>query len=97
VGGVDGLPSQNVPAALLESSSESGAARCPRLLPRSLTDLATIGRDKTRVMRTIVGIFILAQITIAGEIYSDAALRSGSSIAAPDTAAATIAHGLKRG
>jgi hypothetical protein len=48
-------------------------------------------------MRTIVGIFILAQITIAGEIYSDAALRSGSSIAAPDAAAATIAHGLKRG
>ena len=70
-----------------------------QLLPRSLTDLATIGRDKTRVMRTIVGIFILALITIAGEIYSDAVLTSDptSSTAAPDSTAAAIAHGLKRG
>jgi hypothetical protein len=48
-------------------------------------------------MRTIVGIFILALITIAGEIYSDAALGSGevSGTAAPDSIA--VAGGLKRG
>jgi hypothetical protein len=50
-------------------------------------------------MRTVVVIFILALITIAGEIYSDAALTSGkaSHPAAPDPATAAIAHGLKHG
>jgi hypothetical protein len=50
-------------------------------------------------MRAVVVIFILALITIAGEIYSDAALTSGkaSHTAAPDPATAAIAHGLKHG
>jgi hypothetical protein len=58
----------------------------PQFLPKSLTDLATIGRDKTAGHETIVVIFILALITIAGEIHSDAAFRCGevSSAAAPD-------------
>jgi hypothetical protein len=50
-------------------------------------------------MRTVVVIFILALITIAGEILSDAALTSvnASHTAAPDPATAAIAHGLKHG
>jgi len=50
-------------------------------------------------MRTVVVIFKLALITIAGEIYSDATLTSGkaSHTAAPDPATAAIAHGLKHG
>jgi len=50
-------------------------------------------------MRTITVIFVLVLITIAGEIYSHAALTSGeiSSTAAPDSAAAAVVHGLKRG
>ncbi len=73
--------------------------RGTRLLPSSLTDLATIGRHKAAVMRTITVIFVLVLITIAGEIYSHAALTSGeiSSTAAPDSAAAAVVHGLKRG
>ena len=57
-----------------------------------MTDLATIGRDKTRVVRTIVVIFILALITIAAAIYSDVVLRSGpiSGTAAPDSTAVAI-------
>jgi hypothetical protein len=60
-----------------------------------LTDLATIGRDKTRVVRTIVVIFILALITIAAAIYLDIVLRrSGpvSGTAAPDSTAVVIAR-----
>ena len=43
--------------------------------------------------------FILALITIAGEIYSDAAITSGkaSHTAAPDPATAAIAHGPNTG
>jgi hypothetical protein len=50
-------------------------------------------------MRTVVVIFILALITIAGEIYSEDALTSGkaSHTAAPDPATAAIVHGLKHG
>jgi hypothetical protein len=57
-----------------------------------LTDLATIGRDKTRVVREIVVIFILALITIAAAIYLDVVLRSGpiEGTAAPDSTAVAI-------
>jgi hypothetical protein len=50
-------------------------------------------------MRTLAVIFVLALITIAFEIYSDAALTSAevSHTATPDPATAAIAHGLKRG
>jgi hypothetical protein len=50
-------------------------------------------------MRAVVVIFILALITVAGEIYSDAALPSGkaSHTAAPDPATAAIARRLKHG
>jgi hypothetical protein len=50
-------------------------------------------------MRAVVVIFILALITIAGKIYSDAALTSAkaSHTAAPDPATAAIADGLKHG
>jgi hypothetical protein len=63
-----------------------------------LTDFAAFVREKA-TMRTVVVIFKLALITIAGEIYSDAALTSGkaSHTAAPDPATAAIAHGLKHG
>jgi hypothetical protein len=49
-------------------------------------------------MRTLAVIFVLALITIAGEIYSDTVLASGnvSHAAIPDPATAAIAHGLKR-
>jgi hypothetical protein len=49
-------------------------------------------------MRTVVVIFILAWITIAGEIYSDAALTSGkpSNTAAPDPATAARAWAQTR-
>jgi hypothetical protein len=61
-----------------------------------LTDFAAFAREKA-TMRTVV--VKLALITIAGEIYSDAALTSGkaSHTAAPDPATAAIAHGLKHG
>jgi hypothetical protein len=50
-------------------------------------------------MRTLAVIFVLALVTIAFEVYSDASLVSGdiSHIAAPDPATAAIAHGLKHG
>ena len=48
-------------------------------------------------MRTLAAIFVLALITIAFEVYSDASLVSEeiSHIAAPDRATVAIAHGLK--
>jgi hypothetical protein len=48
-------------------------------------------------MRILTAIFVLALITIAFEIYSDASLVSEdlSHIAAPDVAMAAIVHGLK--
>jgi hypothetical protein len=49
-------------------------------------------------MRTFVVVFVLALITIAFEIYSDAALTSAEvSHTAPDPATLAIAHGLKHG
>jgi len=65
--------------------------------PKSLTDLAALTRDNP-TMRTVAVIFVLALITIAFEIYSDAALTSAevSHTAAPDPATAAIAHGLKQ-
>jgi len=50
-------------------------------------------------MRTLAVIFVLALITIAFEIYSDAALTSAevSHTAAPDPATVAVAHALKRG
>jgi hypothetical protein len=56
-------------------------------------------RATNATMRTLVVIFVLALITIAFEIYSDAALTSAevSHTAAPDPATAAIAHGFKHG
>ena len=50
-------------------------------------------------MKTMAVIFALALMTIAFEVYSDVALTSAevSQTAAPDPAAAAIAHALKRG
>jgi ABC-type xylose transport system permease subunit len=50
-------------------------------------------------MRTVAVIFALAVITIAFEIYSDAALTSAeiANTAAPDPATAAMSHGLKHG
>jgi hypothetical protein len=47
-------------------------------------------------MRTVVIIFVLALITIAFEVYSDAGLTSVSHTARPDLVTPAIAHGLKR-
>jgi hypothetical protein len=47
-------------------------------------------------MRTIGVVFILALLTIAFEIYSEAELMSGgASHAGPDPVTLAIAHGLK--
>jgi hypothetical protein len=47
-------------------------------------------------MRTVTVIFFLALLAIAGEIYSDALLRSGVvSHAAPDPVTMAVAHGIK--
>jgi hypothetical protein len=49
-------------------------------------------------MKTVAVIFVLALITIAGEIYSDAVLTSGQVLpGAPDPAAVAVAHGVKHG
>jgi hypothetical protein len=50
------------------------------------------------MMRTLAVIFVLALITIAFEIYSDAALTSAevSHTPAPDPATVAVAHALKR-
>ena len=51
------------------------------------------------MMRTLAVIFVLAPITIAFEIYSDAVLTSAevSHTAVPDPATVAVAHALKRG
>jgi hypothetical protein len=48
-------------------------------------------------MKTIAVIFVLALITIAGGIYSDAVFTSGQvrSAAVPDPATAAIAHATR--
>jgi hypothetical protein len=50
-------------------------------------------------MRPVFLVFVLALITIAFEVYSDAALTSFevSHAAVPDPATLAIVHGLKRG
>jgi hypothetical protein len=50
-------------------------------------------------MRSVLLVFVLALITIAFEVYSDATLKSAevSHTATPDPVIAAIAHGLKRG
>jgi hypothetical protein len=49
-------------------------------------------------MKTVAVIFVLALITIAGEIYSDAVLTSSLiSPVAPDPAAVAISHAAKHG
>jgi hypothetical protein len=72
--------------------------RNSRFSPRCLTDLASIVRDYA-TMKTLAVIFVLALVTIAFEVYSDASLVSEEipHIVAPDPAAAAIAHGLKHG
>jgi hypothetical protein len=48
-------------------------------------------------MKTFVVVFVLALITIAFEVYSDASLTSANvSARAPDPATVAIAHGLQR-
>jgi hypothetical protein len=66
--------------------------------PKCLADFASIARDNL-MMRTLAVIFVLALITIAFEIYSDAALTSAevSHTAVPDPATVAVAHGLKQG
>jgi hypothetical protein len=47
-------------------------------------------------MKTVAVIFVLALITIAGEIYSDAVLTSSLiSPVAPDPAAVAVSHAAK--
>jgi hypothetical protein len=66
-------------------------------LPKCLADLAAIARDNL-TMRTLAVIFVLALITIAFEIYSDAALTSSEvSRPAPDPATVAVAHALNGG
>jgi hypothetical protein len=49
-------------------------------------------------MRTVLVIFILALITVAGEIYSDAVLTTGQiSPAAPDPATVAVGRAVKPG
>jgi hypothetical protein len=49
-------------------------------------------------MKTVIVIFVLALVTIAFEVYSDATLTSAEvSRAAPDAATVAIAHSAKRG
>jgi hypothetical protein len=48
-------------------------------------------------MRTLVVVFVLALISIAFEVYSDAALTSAETHGARDPVPMAIANGLKRG
>jgi hypothetical protein len=69
---------------------------------RSLSHGAPVFRRirarQTGTMRTIFVVVMLALLTIAFEIYSEAALMGGAAPhAGPDPAALAIAHGLKHG
>jgi hypothetical protein len=81
------------PDGSLESSEGSF-----RFWPKCLADLASIAGDNP-TMRTMAIIFVLALITVAFEIYSDAALTGAenSQTATQDPATKGIAHELKRG
>jgi hypothetical protein len=49
-------------------------------------------------MRTLVVIFVLALITIAGEIYSESMIKSGTITPDPgDALTSAVAHGAKPG
>jgi hypothetical protein len=68
-----------------------------KLSPASLADPALF-RRYTRAMRTLVIVFVLALISIAFEVYSDAAMTSAEiRHGAPDPVTVAIVHGLKRG
>jgi hypothetical protein len=83
---------------LLTGFSHSLTTANIRFWPKSLADSASIPRDNA-TMRTLAVIFVLAPITIAFEIYSDAALTRAhvSHTSVPDPATVAIAHALKRG
>jgi hypothetical protein len=83
------VPSQNAPAAVPSNG------RAYRIIDRR--GFAAFPLDN-RVMKTVIVIFVLALVTIAFEVYSDAALTSAEvSRAAPDAATLAIAHAAKRG
>jgi hypothetical protein len=69
-----------------------------RFLPKCLADFVSIAYDNPST-RTVAVIFALALITIAFEIYSDAALTSAevSHTVAPDPATVAVGPALKRG
>jgi hypothetical protein len=50
-------------------------------------------------MRTVIVIFVLALLTIVGEIYSDAVLTSGQVAHQdmPDAVTTAVAHGIAQG
>jgi hypothetical protein len=55
-------------------------------------------RAMNTVMKTVFVIFVLALLTIAGEIYSDTVLTSGqvAHVAVPDPVTIAVAHGTPR-
>jgi hypothetical protein len=85
-------PRRFTPAGFTGSSNEISVFR--RLLWLILPHFAaTCG-----AMRTLVVVFVLALISIAFEVYSDAALTSAETPhGAPDPVTMAIVHGLKRG
>jgi hypothetical protein len=48
-------------------------------------------------MKTLMIIFILALLSIAFEVYSDAALTGAEIPHVPDPVSVAVGHGLKRG
>src|ERR1700730_2195694 len=90
----DSLPSQNAPAAILESGRGLPKQNL-RFSPRCLTDLASIARDFA-TMRTLAVIFVLALIAIAGGICSDPVMMSGRAPhTGPDPVTLAVAHAVK--
>jgi hypothetical protein len=71
----------------------------PRLSKGPFAKLPPHSAATNRTMRTFIVVFVLALITIAFEVYSDAALTSGNIAprAAPDPTVWAVYHGLKRG
>jgi hypothetical protein len=62
-----------------------------------LADSAVLDLNKP-AMKTFVAVFVLALLTIAFEVYSDAALTSAEvGHAAPDPVSAAIGHASKGG
>jgi hypothetical protein len=87
-----GGPTRFTPAGFTRSSNETSVFR--RLLWLILPHFAAT----SWTMRTLVVVFVLALISIAFEVYSDAALTSVETPhGAPDPVTMAIAHGLKRG